>query len=477
MNTPTARTAAAEAVDPRSWKALGVCLTAGFMTLLDTSIVNVALPSVERSLHATGADLSWVVSGYALGFGLALVPGGRLGDLHGRRTMFLIGLSLFTLASAACGLAPGAGWLVVFRLLQGVAAGMVSPQVSGLIQQMFQGPLRARAFGMLGSVVAVSTAAGPLAGGLIIAAAGPEHGWRWVFFVNLPIGIAALAAGRRLLPRALPSASRRPGFDPAGLILLGTGVVAVLLPLLQEQRWTGRGKWLLIGAGVLLLVAFWRWERRQDARGATPLVAPGLFALRSFSLGALLGLIYFAGFTTLFFVYTLFLQNGHGYSALQAGLAATPVAAGSAVAAAVGGRLVVRHGRRLVARGLATVAVGLVGTIAVVQLVPGRSVAWVAAVPLLLAGVGSGLVISPNTTLTLSKVPVALGSSASGVLQTGQRIGSAAGIAAVGAVFFAHVTHHDDWAGALQLGLLTSLTLVLTALAVAVVDVRSTDSD
>ncbi|RII14707.1 Multidrug resistance protein stp [Streptomyces sp. YIM 130001] len=477
MNTPTARAAPAEAADPRSWKALGVCLTAGFMTLLDTSIVNVALPSVERSLHATGADLSWVVSGYALGFGLALVPGGRLGDLHGRRTMFLTGLTLFTLASAACGFAPGAGWLVVCRLLQGVAAGMVSPQVSGLIQQMFQGPLRARAFGMLGSVVAVSTAAGPLAGGLIIAVAGPEQGWRWVFFVNLPIGIAAIVAGRRLLPRTVHTTARRPGLDPAGLILLATGVVAVLLPLLQEQRWTGRGKWLLIGVGVLLLAAFWRWQRRQDAHGAAPLVAPQLFAQRSFSLGALLGLIYFSGFTTLFFVYTLFLQNGHGFSALQAGLAATPVAAGSAVAANVGGRLVVRFGRRLVAWGLVCVAVGLVGTIVVVQLVPGRSVAWAAAVPLLLAGAGSGLVISPNVTLTLSKVPVSLGSSASGVLQTGQRIGSAAGIAAVGAVFFAHVAHHGDWAGAFQLGLVTSLALVLLALVVALVDLRGTQPE
>ncbi|MGW0732107.1 MFS transporter [Streptomyces sp. NPDC002851] len=504
METPTARVSADEAADQRSWRALGVLLTAGFMTLLDTSIVNVALPSIERGLGAAEADLSWVVSGYALTFGLALVPAGRLGDLYGRREVFLSGLTLFTLASLACGLAPGATWLVVFRLLQGAAAGMVSPQVSGLIQQMFQGPQRARAFGRLGSVVGISTAVGPLAGGLLIGVFGPEHGWRAVFFVNLPIGVAAFVAALRLLPRGERAGRARTGFDLVGVALLGTGVVAVMLPLVQEQQWAGRGKWLLIPAGMLLLAGFWGWERRQSGagrepragrepeageepetgrepgagrepeagRGRAPLVDLRLFGLRSFSLGALLGMVYFSGFTTIFFVYTLFLQNGQGLSALQAGLAATPVAVGSAGAAAVGGRLVVRHGRRLVAYGLVGVAVGLAGTMVVVHFVPGRAVAWVAAVPLLLAGVGSGFVISPNTTLTLSKVPVSLGGSASGVLQTGQRIGSAAGIATVGAVFFAHVANHDHWGRALQLGLLTALGFVLLALAVAVADVR-----
>ncbi|MFE0135779.1 MFS transporter [Streptomyces sp. NPDC059037] len=475
LDTSTARASADEAADQRSWKALGVLLTAGFMTLLDTSIVNVALPSIERGLGAAEAELSWVVSGYALAFGLVLVPAGRLGDLYGRREVFLGGLALFTLASVACGLAPGATWLVVFRLLQGAAAGMVSPQVSGLIQQMFQGPLRARAFGRLGSVVGISTAVGPLAGGLLIEGFGAEHGWRAVFFVNLPIGVAAFAAALRLLPRTERTGRGRTGFDLVGVVLLGTGVVAIMLPLVQEQQWAGRGKWLLIPVGVTLLAGFWGWERRasrQSARGRAPLVDLRLFGLRSFSLGALLGLAYFSGFTTLFFVYTLFLQNGHGLSALQAGLAATPVAVGSAGAAAAGGRLVVRHGRRLVAYGLVGVALGLAGTMAVVQFVPGRAVALVAAVPLLLAGVGSGLVISPNTTLTLSKVPVSLGGSASGVLQTGQRIGSAAGIAMVGAVFFAHVANHDGWGRALQLGLLTALAFVLLALAVAVADVR-----
>ncbi|MGH4035623.1 MFS transporter [Actinomycetota bacterium Odt1-20B] len=482
MTVPKARTAAATehgpdpeaTADARRWKALAVCLTAGFMTLLDTSIVNVALPSMERGLHASQADLSWVVSGYALTYGLALVPAGRLGDLRGRRTAFLTGLALFTLASAACGLAPSSGWLVAFRLLQGAAAGFVSPQVSGLIQQLFQGAERARAFGMLGSTIGISTAVGPLVGGLLIQAFGTDSGWRWVFFVNLPLGAAAFAAALRLLPRR-SAAERRggEGFDPLGVLLLGLGVVAVMLPLVQEQEWPGRGKWALVPLGVLLLLAFWLWERRQTDRQHAPLVNVRLFRLRSFSLGALLALVYFAGFTTVFFVYTLFLQNGLGYSALEAGCASVPFAAGSAVAAAAGGRLVVRHGRKLVTFGLLGVALGLTGTIVAVRLVPGPHAAWATALPLLVAGLGSGLTVSPNTTLTLSEVPVRLAGAAGGVLQTSQRIGSAAGIAAVGAVFFAHVGNHDHWADALQLGLLTALGFVVVALVAAVLDLRA----
>ncbi|MEU6575100.1 MFS transporter [Streptomyces sp. NPDC046805] len=457
------------ATDRRRWKALVVCLTAGFMTLLDTSIVNVALPSMERGLHAPQADLSWVVSGYALTYGLVLVPAGRLGDLRGRRETFLTGVALFTLASAACGLAPTGTWLVVFRLLQGIAGGMVAPQSSGLIQQMFQGAERARAFGAFGSVVAVSTAVGPLAGGLLIEASGS---WRWVFYVNLPIGLAVFVAALRLLPNSVPRKDPEEGFDVPGVLLLGSGALALMLPLVQEQAWPGRSKWALVPVAVGLLLAFWAWEGRQGRLRRGPLVDLRLFARRSFTLGALLSLVYFAGFTSVFFVYTLFLQNSLGYSALAAGTAAMPFAVGSAVAALVGGRLVVRYGRGLVVLGLGCVALGILGAIAAVHLVPDRGVGWAAALPLLIAGIGSGLTVSPNTTLTLSRVPVRRAGAAGGVLQTGQRIGSAAGIAAVGAVYFAHLANHGRTSGALQLGFATSLLFVLAALTLAVADLR-----
>ncbi|MFF3448530.1 MFS transporter [Streptomyces sp. NPDC002667] len=459
------------APDQRRWKALAVCLTAGFISLLDTSIVNVALPSMEHGLAASEAAQSWVVSGYALAFGLVLVPAGRLGDMRGRRQAFLVGLALFTLASGACGLAPSASWLVLFRLVQGTAAGLVAPQTSGLIQQMFQGAERAKAFGLLGSVIGISTAAGPLVGGILIDAVGTDDGWRWVFFVNLPIGVAAFAAGLRLLPR-FPSTGRREEFDPFGVLLLGAAVLALMLPLVQEQQWTGRLKWALLPVAALLLIAFWVWEGRQKLRGRAPLVDLDLFALRSFTLGSLISLTYFAGFTTVFFVYSLFLQNTAGYSALAAGLSVLPFAAASAVGAAVGGRLVMRHGRKLVVFGLLAVVVGLLGVVVAVQLVPLSSVGWATALPMVVGGIGSGLTVSPNTTLTLTRVPVQRAGAAGGVLQTGQRIGSAAGIAVVGAVYFAHQADHERSVTAIQLGLLTAVGMSVIALLLAVADMR-----
>ncbi len=447
-------------------------LTAGFMTLLDTSIVNVALPSMERGLHADEAELSWVVSGYALTFGLALVPAGRLGDVRGRREVFLLGLALFTLTSAACGLAPNGAWLVLFRLLQGAAGGMVAPQTSGLIQQLFTGEERARAFGMMASVIATSTAVGPLTGGLLLHAAGAEDGWRWVFYVNVPIGVVAFAAALRLFPRHPATADRHDGLDLPGVLLLGASVLAVMLPFVQEQQWPGRRKWALLPLAALLLAAFWAWERRQTRRGRAPLVDLGLFSLRSYSLGTLLSLVYFGGFTTLFFVYTLFLQNNMGYGALAAGVASMPFALGSAAMATASGRLVVRHGRRLVVTGLCGVSVGLLGVVLIVQWVPGPAIGWAAALPLLVAGIGSGLIVSPNTTLSLSLVPVQRAGAASGVLQTAQRIGSAAGIAAVGSLYFAHLANHGSPRAALQLALLGSVGIILLALLLACADLR-----
>lgn len=460
------------ALDDRRWKALGVCLTAGFISLLDVSIVNVALPSMERGLGASEATQAWVVSGYALAFGLALAPAGRLGDLHGRRQVLLFGLGVFTAASVGCGLADGPAWLVVFRLLQGAAAGVVAPQVSGLIQQMFQGAERARAFGFHGSVVAVSTAVGPLVGGLLIGAFGTDDGWRWVFFVNVPIGVAALVAGHRLLPRFPVPGGRREEFDPLGVLLLGSGVLALLLPLVQEQQWHGRAKWLLLPVGALLLGAFCAWERKRDGQGRAPLVDLGLFSVRSFTLGTLISLTFFGGLTTVFFVLSLFLQNSVAYSALAAGLTILPFAAASAVGAAVGGRLVMRYGRSLVVIGLSAVILGLLGVVAAVQLVPGEGVGWAMTLPLIIAGIGSGLTVSPNTTLTLTLVPVRRAGAAGGVMQTGQRIGSAVGIALVGAVYFAQLAHHGRAATALQLGLLTAAAVILVALGLALVDLR-----
>ena len=451
------------------WKALTVALVAGFMTLLDVSIVNVALPSIRDQLDLSSAELQWVLSGYALTFGLLLVPAGRFGDARGRRNVFIAGLILFTVASAAAGLAQSALWLVVARLVQGAAAGIVNPQVSGLIQQMFEPRERGRPFGLLGATIGVSTAVGPLLGGVLIAAIGPTDGWRWIFFLNIPIGIVAVWLGSRWIPTG--EQKRQESLDPVGVALLGLGVTLVLLPLVQEREWQGSWKWLLAAAGLVVLVGFVLWERSFN-RTRTALVELGLFKVRSYALGALIGLLYFAGFTTIFFIYTLYLQSGLGYSALEAGLAITPFAVGSAVAAAVGGRFVNRFGRHMVVGGLVAVIAGLVATDVVLDAVPGSGGGWAAALPLLVAGAGSGFVISPNQTLTLAEVPVARAGSAGAVLQTGQRIGTAMGIAAVGSLFFNRLAAgQGDWGSAFRGALWLTVGFVVVALVAALADV------
>ncbi|WP_061300606.1 MFS transporter [Herbidospora cretacea] len=456
-------------MSPRRWRALAVCLVPAFMTLLDVSIVNVALPDIQAGIGASDSGLQWVVSGYALTFGLALIPGGRLGDARSRRAVFMWGIVLFTAASAACGAAQSEWWLIVARLVQGVAGALMMPQVTGFIQEMFQGGERGRAFGYLGAVIGLSTAVGPLLGGILIQIFGHEDGWRWVFYVNLPIGLASLPFAMRMLPAGNRARTLRPGVDPVGLLLLALSLMLILLPFLQAQVWPGPEKWLLVPAGLAVVAAFVGWELRA-VRRIEPLVHMDLFRSRPFTLGGLIGVLYFAGFTAIFFVYTLFLQNGLNYTALEAGLASVPFAIGSGIASGFGGRLVGRWGRAMVAWGLFIVAVGFLATMLAVHQVPGRHAGWAAAGPLLLSGIGSGLVISPNQTLTLSRVPVQRAGSAGGVLQTWQRIGSAAGIATVGAIYFAHLDTSRNWAESFQVAMLTSAAFVVAALAVALYD-------
>jgi EmrB/QacA subfamily drug resistance transporter len=462
--------------DPRRWRALTVCLSAGFMTLLDVSIVNVALPSIRTGLDASPSQLQWVLAGYSLSFGLVLVPAGRVGDARGRRSAFLASLALFVLTSAAAGLAPTAWWLVAARLAQGVAAGMLNPQTSGVIQDLFRGAERGRAFGRMGATVGLSTAVGPLAGGLILALDSSENGWRWVFLVNVPVGLVAMLLAWRLLPadRNETGRARRESLDPVGATLLGVALLLVLLPLVQERDMTGVLPWLLLPAGVAMTVVFLRWERRYVARGSAPLVDPALYRLPSFRFGSLLAAAYFAGFTSLFFVVAMFLQVGEDYTPLMSGLAVTPFALGSAVAASFGGRVVEFAGRTVVIVGLIVVIAGLVATDFALALFEGQAdaIGWAIALPLTVAGVGSGLVIAPNRTLTLADVPVQRGGVAAGVLQVGQRIGAALGVASVGAVFFSVQSRAGSWADGLQWSLWAAIGFVAVALALGVADHR-----
>jgi EmrB/QacA subfamily drug resistance transporter len=451
--------------------ALGVVLAAGFMTLLDVSIVNVALPSIQRGLHAQQNALQWIVAGYALSLGLVLVPAGRFGDAHGRRPVFMVGVALFVISSAACALAQTSFELVLMRIVQGFAGGLISPQISGLIQSLFRGEERGRAFGLFGSTIAVSTAVGPLTGGALIALFGVHDGWRAVFFVNLPIGAAILVLARRYLPAPTAAERRRHSLDPLGVVLLGAAILCILVPFIEQRSWHGSLRVALFPVGALLLLV-WVLHERHYGRTREPLVSLDLFRIRSYALGAPVGLVYFAGFVALFFIQTQYLQLGLGYPAWKSGLAVTPFALGSALISAAGSRQALRRGPSLVAFGLVLVLVGMAGVWAAVGAHPGHDVGLWIALPLLIAGLGGGLVISPNLTLTLSQVPVERAGSAGGVLQTGQRIGSAAGVAISGSVFYTELaSSHGDFASAFRHGLVSIAAFVVAALVLVLVDV------
>jgi EmrB/QacA subfamily drug resistance transporter len=454
--------------DPRRWKALSVTLVAGFMSLLDVSIVAVALPSIQRGLGTSPSAVQWVVSGYALAFGLALVPAGRLGDAMGRRRMFLAALGGFVLCSAAAGAAPTTGVLVAARLAQGVAAGALAPQNSALIQQLFRDAERGRAFGFFGSTVGISTAVGPIVGGLILAVAGEPDGWRWIFFVNVPIGVVALVLAARLIPRTEPGP--RQDVDVVGVGLLGGGVLALMLPLVLAEAGGLANLWWLFPLGAAVLVAFVRWERRVVARGRPPLLDVALLTgTPGYASGALLGTLYFVGFSGIWLVFALYLQSGLGFTPLQSGLTVTPFALGAAVSAVVGGRLVTRWGRRLTVIGLALVVLGMSVAAVVVWVAPPATVSWWMAPALAVAGVGGGWVISPNTTMTLRCVPVSMAGSAGGALQTGQRIGGAIGTAALPGIYYAMLAANGrDYPVAAAVAVAAAVVSIVAALGVAV---------
>ncbi|MGY1744270.1 MFS transporter [Blastococcus sp. SYSU D00695] len=458
--------------DPRRWQALWVTLVAGFMSLLDVSIVSVALPSMTEGLDASPATIQWVVSGYALTFGLMLVPAGRLGDAYGRRTLFLVGLAVFVLSSAAAGAAPSVGLLVAARLVQGLAAGCLAPQNSALIQQLFRGAERGRAFGLFGATIGVSTAAGPVVGGAILALAGDADGWRWVFFVNVPIGALAFALALRLLPRG--GSGRSGHIDGVGVALLAAGALALLFPLVQAESGGLAQLWWLFVVGAALMVAFARWEQRVVRRGGEPVFDPRLVTrTRGYAAGAGLGTVYFLGFSGIWLVLALFFQTGLDYTPLQSGLSVTPFALGSACSAVVAGRLVERYGRALTVVGLAGVAVGLTAAAVVLLLAPARSAGWAMAPALLAGGLAGGFVISPNITMTLRNVPVHMAGAAGGGLQTAQRFGASIGTAALPGLFYVVLSSSgEDYAVAAAAGLAVAVATTLAALVLAVLDWR-----
>ena len=441
MTTPDSVTAPPSTVgrgtraDQHGWGPVAIVLIGAFMALLDTTIVNVALPSIRTGLHASPASLEWIVSGYALAYGLALVPGGRAGDRFGHKNLFLIGLTIFTLASVACGISGHQAEIVVARIVQGVGAGLFFPAISATIQHSFTGPARSKAFGVLGAVIGVSTAMGPLLGGLIIAGAGTSDGWRWVFLVNLFIGAVAIPLAARRLPSA--ASHTRRGFDPAALILLTGGLLLLLVPLIEGEQygwpiWT----WICFGGCAVVFALLVGWELRADRRGHDPLLKPGLLRQASFSAGAVFAVVFFGGFSTVFFTLSILWQEGLGHSALITGLVIAPYSAGTLTAAANSDKLSARLGRNVLVLGCSLLTTGLLLVALVVHLTSPNVNGWDLIGPLLLAGLGTGMTIAPNQDFVLATVPRTEAGTAAGILGTSQRLGTAIGIAVVGTVLF-----------------------------------------
>jgi EmrB/QacA subfamily drug resistance transporter len=427
--------AQADTADSHGWRAVSIVLVGAFMALLDTTIVNVALPSIRTGLHASSASLEWIVSGYALSYGLALVPGGRAGDRFGHKRLFLIGLTIFTLASVWCGIAQNQGEIVAARIVQGLGAGLFFPAISATIQHSFTGPARSKAFGVLGAVIGVSTAMGPLLGGLIIAGAGPADGWRWVFLVNLFIGAVALPMAAWRLPK--PASRTKRGFDPVGLGLLTGGLLLLLIPLVEGQQdgwpaWT----WICFGCCVVVFAALTSWELRADKGGRDPLLKPGLLRQTSFSAGAIFAIAFFGGFSSIFFTVSILWQEGLAHSALITGLVIAPYSIGTLASAANSDKLSARLGRLVLVLGCSLLLVGLALVILVIHLTSPAVDGWALIGPLLLAGLGTGMTIAPNQDFVLATVPRPEAGTAAGVLGTSQRLGTAIGIAVIGTVLF-----------------------------------------
>jgi EmrB/QacA subfamily drug resistance transporter len=441
---------------PARWGPMVVVLAGTFMTFLDFFIVNVALPSIHTELHAGADAVQLVVAGYGLAFAVGMISGGRLGDLYGRRRMFSLGLLLFTLTSAACGLAPTAGTLVAARVAQGAAGALMTPQVLAILGTVYAGAQRAKAFAAYGLAMGIAGVLGQLLGGALIQANIAGSGWRGIFLINVPVGVVAL-----LLSRHVPeSHGHRTRLDITGTALVTTGLVAVVLPLVEGQQhgwplWT----WLSLALSPLLLAGFVGQQLRRRAAGRSPLVDVALFSNRRFSVGSLASLAFSLVPPSFFFVLALYLQQGRGFTPLFSGEVFAAVGVGFFAAMLTAERMTVRLGRQILALGALVVAAGC-GSLAVAA---GMSSSLALTPGLAIAGFGIGMVLVPLSATVLAGVEPEHAGAASGVLSTAQQVGGALGVATIGVVYY-HVvsTGTIEHAFTVSLLVLAGLT-VLTA--------------
>lgn len=444
--------------DPRRWIALAVLLLAAAMDLIDTTVATLALPVIQDDLGASAAALEWIVAGYSLAFALGLITGGRLGDVLGRRRVFLIGLAGFTAASTLAGLAPTATVLVATRVAQGAFAALMIPQVLAIIAASFPAADRAKAYGMFGAIAGLATVIGPLLSGLVLEV--DLFSWRPIFLINVPLGVALIVAARLVVRES--RAESPPRLDLAGAALLTAALVLLVFPLVEGHQ-LGWPAWTIAAmiASIPTLGLFAVHQRRRERRGASPLVPPALFRQRAFAGGTLATLAFFSVAPALLFVVTIALQ-AVGYSPIETALAFVPLSLASIPAASASVALAQRLGRRLFVGGAGIVAVGMAGLLLAVQLAGPGLTTWALMPGLVVIGIGLGLVSPALIDVVLVGVDPRDAGSASGVRSTASQLGAATGVALIGLVFYAGDGVVDALTGALVYGIAIA---VLSALA------------
>ncbi|MDU0302524.1 MFS transporter [Streptomyces sp. PAL114] len=426
----------AAAGDRRRWFALAIVMTAAFMDLVDVTIVNIAVPSIQRDEGATFSQIQWITAGYALAFAAGLVTGGRLGDIHGRKRIFLLGIGGFTLASALCGFAVNPEMLVASRILQGAMAALMVPQVLSIVHATFPAHERGKVFGLFGAIVGLGAVSGPLLGALLTEWNLFGLEWRPIFLINLPVGVAGLVLGSRFITES--KAPRALKLDLAGVALITLALLLLLYPLTRgrELGWPVWGYVSMAGA-LVVFAALVAYERAKGARDGSPLIELSLFRVKSFAAGIAVQTVFGVGLGVFFLVWTLYMQVGLGWSALRAGLTGVPFSVAVSAAAGMSVQLLVpRFGRKVLQAGALVMAAGVLIYLVEAERYGLGITSWQMVLPLVVMGAGMGLIVAPLTDAVLSEVPREHAGSASGLINTVQQMGHALGLGLVSVVFF-----------------------------------------
>jgi EmrB/QacA subfamily drug resistance transporter len=440
------------------------------MIMLDNTIVNVALPSIQRSLHMSISSLEWIVTAYALTFAALLITGGKLGDLYGRRRMFIAGLVVFTLASLACGLAPNAGFLIGARAVQGVGAALMNPATLSIITATFPPKERGQAIGIWAGVSALALAIGPLIGGLIV----DNINWHWIFYVNVPVGVVGILVSRWVIAESRDT-SHEQSIDFPGLVTSGGALLALSYALIEgNQRGWGSPEiiGLFVGSAVLLAVFIW-----LELRQRLPMLDLGLFKIGSFAGANIVAMLVSLGMFGVFFFISLYVQNVLGYSPTKAGAIFLPMTVLIILIAPIAGKLSDRVGSRwLMGAGMAILGVSLL----LYQRIGLHTGFWSLLPQLVLGGVGMALTMSPMTSAAMGSVPVDKAGVGSGVLNSFRQVGGSLGIALMGAILLTYqhpttskVVAAQQFVNGLHAALLVSAFIAFAAAAVAVFMVRT----